>query len=79
MFRFIRFKYLYNYCDLLQYLFLQKEITIIILQKITFYYYIFIIMAGGPGLEPGLTGSKPAVLPIKLSPNKLIILHFFNF
>ena len=26
-------------------------------------------MAGGPGLEPGLTGSKPAVLPIKLSPN----------
>ena len=36
-------------------------------------------MAGGPGLEPGLTGSKPAVLPIKLSPNKLIILHFFNF
>ena len=32
--------------------------------------HLFIsLLAGGPGLEPGLTGSKPAVLPIKLSPN----------
>ncbi len=30
----------------------------------------FQILAGGPGLEPGLTGSKPAVLPIKLSPKE---------
>ena len=35
-------------------------------------------MAGGPGLEPGLTGSKPAVLPIKLSPNNYLILHLFK-